>query len=67
MTWFDEQRAIAERLVAVMVEDNKHEIYEHNLEEALRGLIQKLEERDKEIAALRDRIHTLTAKEEVSG
>jgi transcriptional regulator of NAD metabolism len=67
MNWFDEQRAIAERLVAVMVEDHKHEVYEHNLEETVRGLMHKLEERDREIVALRNKIHTLTVKEEVSG
>lgn len=65
MNWFDEQKAIAERLVAVMVEDHKHEVYEHNLEETVRGLMTKLGERDREIAALRERLQTLTEKEEV--
>lgn len=53
MNFWDEQRAIAERLVAVMEQDFKHEMYEHNLEETVRGLMQKLAERDAEISRLR--------------
>lgn len=66
MNWFEHQTEIAHRQLAAMERDFKHEAYEHNLESALRGLIQKLEERDREIAALRQQIESLT-KEDASG
>jgi peptidoglycan hydrolase CwlO-like protein len=67
MNWFEEQRRIAERQIAVMVEDQKHEVYEHSLEEAVRSLMHKLDERDQEIAALRQKIQSLTKEEVTSG
>lgn len=59
MNWFDEQKAIAERLVAVMADDFQHEQYEHSLESAMTGLIRKLEERDQEISRLRAEIEQI--------
>lgn len=63
MNWFEHQAEIAERQIAAMVNDQKHEVYEHSLEEALRSLMHKLEERDAEIAALRQKIQFLTKEE----
>lgn len=67
MNWFEHQAAIAHRQLAAMERDFKHEQYEHSLEEAVRGLIQKLEERDREIAALRQKIESLTKEEAING
>lgn len=41
--------------------------YAHNLEEVVRSLMHKLEERDREIAALRKQIESLTEEESTSG
>lgn len=67
MNWFEEQRRIAERQIAAMVEDQKHEVYEHNLEEVVRSLMHKLEERDHEIATLRQKIQFSIKEEATSG
>lgn len=63
MNWFEHQAEIAERQIAAMVNDQKHEAYEHSLEEAVRSLMHKLDERDAEIAALRQKIQSLTKEE----
>lgn len=67
MNWFEHQTAIAHRQLAAMERDFQHEMYEHNLEEAVRSLIQKLEDRDREIAALRHKIESLTKEEATNG
>lgn len=63
MNWFEQQASIAERQLAAMVSDHKHEVYEHNLEQTVRSLMQKLDERDQEIARLRELINNLTREE----
>ena len=63
MNWFEHQAEIAQRQIAAMEADFRHEVYAHNLEEAVRSLMQKLDERDQEIVALRQKIDSLTKEE----
>lgn len=59
MNWFEHQVEIAERQIAAMVSDQQHEKYEHSLEETVRHLMHKLDERDKEIVRLRAEIEEI--------
>lgn len=59
MNWFKHQAEIAERQIAAMVSDQQHEAYEHSLEETVRHLMHKLEERDREIARLRAEVEEI--------
>jgi hypothetical protein len=63
MDWFEEQKAIAARQIAAMTSDHAHKTYEHSLEETVRSLMSKLDERDLEIARLRELITNLTKED----